>query len=429
MKVGDRVKLILKDKEEREGIVMPSSDRLNVVLKLDSGYNMGINRTKIQKIVPLLKPKAKMFAAEKVVHNPDFKTITILHTGGTIASRVSYETGGVGASFTPEDILAMFPELKTIANINSRLIRNMWSEDLMFSHYNLLAKEIEKEVKKGVDGIIITHGTDTMHYTAAALGFILEELSIPVVLVGAQRSSDRGSSDAGMNLIAACHFITKTKYNEVAICMHSDTNDEICNILPAMNVRKFHTSRRDAFQVVNSNVIATVSNKGKVNFVSSFVPKKKANLKLRLFKEVKVGILKIHPNMFIEELKAFSRFNGLIIEGTGLGHAPINVIDDYTKNHKQIFNEIKKLASLMPVVMTSQCVFGRINMNVYETGRMLQEIGVLGNLLDMTTETAFIKLAWLLSNYKKVDAIKMISTNLRGELSERTTFDEKILEK
>jgi glutamyl-tRNA(Gln) amidotransferase subunit D len=347
------------------------------------------------------------------------KKISILHTGGTIASKVDKETGGVSAKFSEKDMLKLYPEIKTIANINSRLVANMFSEDMNFNHYNLLAEEIQKEIKKGTEGIVITHGTDTLHYTSAALAFILENLPIPVILVGAQRSSDRGSSDATLNLLCALNFIAQTSFQGVAICMHETMDDNACLILPGTKSRKIHSSRRDAFKSINTKPIARVTKQGNVGFIEKINKVENKKLELKLFDpKIKVGILKTHPNLSVEEVKFYSKFDGLIIEGTGLGHLPINKIDKFT--NEDVLNEIKKLK--IPIVMTSQCIFGRINMNVYSTGRKLLDANVLGNELDMTTETAFIKLAWLLSNHKE-EIPSLIKQNLRGEISSRTSFD------
>ncbi len=353
------------------------------------------------------------------------KTISILHLGGTIAAKVSPK-GGVSAQYTAKEILELYPEIKQLATIKSRLVSNMLSENMNFSHYNSIAKEIQKEVKNKVDGIIITHGTDTLHYTSAALSFILENLPIPIILVGAQRSSDRGSSDAALNLVSAINFINKTDFAEVAICMHASMEDTHCSILPALKTKKFHTSRRDAFKPVNAKPYAFVYHDQGLDLLRKNFKKinKKSKLNLKLFNpKIKVGILKTHPNMSAEEIKFYSKFDGLIIEGTGMGHAPIIKTDSFTSENLKIFKEIKDLAKKIPVIMTSQCTFGRINMNVYTPGRKLQEIGVLGNLSDMTTETAFIKLAWLLSNYKKQEIKNLISENIRGEISERTSTE------
>src|SRR3989344_3246777 len=223
-KAGDLVE-ISTDNEVFSGTLIPSVNHDILVLKLDSGYNLGIKKNKIKKFRLIKKFSQERPEKQNIVHNKNLPTISILHTGGTLASRVSYETGAVSASFKAEEILAMFPEIENIVNINSSLISNMFSEDMRFSHYNLIAKAIEKEVKKGAHGIIITHGTDTIHYTSAALSFILQDLGIPVILVGAQRSSDRGSSDSGLNLLCAVNFITKTNFSGVAICMHESMSD------------------------------------------------------------------------------------------------------------------------------------------------------------------------------------------------------------
>lgn len=418
---GDTISVKI-DSETKTGTLMPSSKDF-LVLKLDSGYNLGVSRNKIKSIKLTKKFQKPKIAFCKVQKKPGLKTITILHTGGTISSEVDYKTGAVSARFTPEELICMFPELAEIANIKSRLIRNMFSEDMRFAHYNLLAKEILKESKNS-DGIIITHGTDTIGYTAAALSFILEDLNIPVILVGAQRSSDRPSTDAALNLICASHFITKTDFAEVAVCMHEKMNDESCLILPGCKTRKVHSSRRDGFKAINSKPIARVKIDGSVNFINAkFKKRSNSKIKLKLFKDnIKVGLIKAHPNMYAKEFEAYKGFNGLLIEGTGLGHAPINKIDKETSEHLRILNSIKNLAKKIPVAMSTQSISGRIDMNVYSTGRLLQDAGVIGNYSDMHPETAFIKLAWLISNHPK-DIKKLFTENLRGEISKRSQYE------
>ncbi|HLC22340.1 MAG TPA: Glu-tRNA(Gln) amidotransferase subunit GatD [Candidatus Nanoarchaeia archaeon] len=421
MKEGDMVRILTKDRQF-EGVLMPSVHTESVVLKLSSGYNVGILKSSVKKTVQLGKRISSLTKPKKHIHVSVKKTVSILHTGGTIASKVDYETGAVGAHFSPDDLIEMFPELEALVNLNSRFLSNMWSEDMRFSHYNTMAKEIKKEVDKGVDGVIITHGTDTMHFTAAALSFILEDLSIPVILVGAQRSSDRGSSDAAMNLVCAIEFMTQTDFAEVAICMHKGMSDDMCWILPGLKCRKLHSSRRNAFQPVNAQPYAEIDYlTRKVHIVTPHFRKKDPNKKLilQLFKDVRVGLVKTHPHMFADVFTTYTGYDGLVIEGSGLGHVPINKIDSDTSEHQKIFAQLQNLAKKMPVVMASQTLFGRVNMNVYSTGRVLQEMGVLGNFSDMMPETTYIKLAWLLSNYpKKVK--EMIGQNLRGELSERS---------
>jgi len=425
-KPGDRVKVITNS-DIKEGILMPNEETEAVVIKLDNGYNVGIDNKKVKEIKVIEKYKEKQTHPEKPKKDSKKPTIAILHTGGTIASKVDYRSGGVIVRFSPEEILKMFPELHDIANIKSRLIARMFSEDMRFKHYSMMCKAIGKEVEKGIDGIILTHGTDTVGYSSAALSFALENINVPVILVGSQRSSDRGSSDASMNLICAAEFITKTDFAGVAICMHENISDNDCLIMPACKTRKLHTSRRDAFKVVNDKAIARINYETrKIDIINKNHDKKSKHKKLIIkekFKE-KVGILKAHPNMFPEQFEFFKNYSGLIIEGTGLGQAPVGTPNELTKIHVKNLEAIKKIIKNgCIVVMTSQCIFGSVQMHVYSDAIDLVNVGVIPGK-DMLTETAFVKLSWLLANYKKEEVKELIAKNLRGEINERLMKDE-----
>ncbi|MBI4441073.1 Glu-tRNA(Gln) amidotransferase subunit GatD [Candidatus Woesearchaeota archaeon] len=414
---GDVVKIVTTEKVY-EGTLMPSLRDDIIVLKLPNGYNVGIARKLVTKQVTLTKfspPPKRHLPAQK----GDKPIVSILHTGGTIASRVSYETGGVIAQFTPEDLLAQFPELEHYATLRSRLVANMMSENMRFAHYNLLAKEALAEWRNGACGIIITHGTDTLHFTAGALAFLLPKFPIPILLVGAQRSSDRGSSDAAQNLLAAVQFITRTDYSVIGICMHKTINDGICTILPATRTRKSHTSRRDAFQPVDASPLADVVIGGTVTPFGQLPLRGSSwDKKLQLFDDkIKVGVLTMHPNMYASEFKAYKGYDGLLLLGTGLGHCPIIAFDIHTKEHRAIIDAITSLAKTTVLAMASQTGHGRVNMDVYGPGRMLLDAGVIGTLQNMTWETAFIKLAWLLSTHDKKEAKDLFSQNLVGEMS------------
>ena len=423
MKSGDHVKIVTRD-DSYEGVLMPEEEGFYVV-KLENGYNIGVDKKRVKNLVLLgEKQLAKSSESKKIEQKKDLPKISILHTGGTIASKVDYETGGVISRFTPEELIDMFPEIKNIAQLSSRLVRNMWSEDIRLVHYNILAKEVEKEIKSGATGVIITHGTDTLHCTSAALSFALQNLPVPVIVVGSQRSSDRPSSDAAMNLICAATFIANTDLAEVVICMHENTDDNTCVILQGTKCRKMHSSRRDAFKPINSLPFAKISFESrKIDFLRTDYKKKSSSkLKLMLFDEkLKIGLLKTHINMFASEFDAYKDFDGLILEGTGMaGNPPINEIDEFTKEHTKISKSIKKLVDKGVIVAAAtQTIYGSINMNVYTTGRKMQELGIIGNYHDMHPETAFIKLAWLLSNFKKKEIKELFSKNLVGEISER----------
>lgn len=416
---GDKIKVIFENKII-EGVFVSSENKF-ITIKINSGYNLILEKRKIKNLELVEKKQKEKKEKKTITKNPSLPNVLLLHTGGTIASKVDYSTGAVTSRFSPEDIIEMFPEAMEIANIESRLIRQMWSDDLRFKHFSILAEEIQKQIKN-YDGIIITMGTDNLAVASSALAFIIQKSPIPILLIGAQRSSDRPSSDAKLNLLSALKFIAKSDFSGVAICMHSSSSDDCCSILPPTKTRKLHTSKRNAFKPVNDTEIAKVYDE-KIVFLKKDYLKKDPSRDpiIKPYMEDKVGLLKIHINMFPEQFKFYKKYNGLVIEGTGLGHTPGDVIDDITEIHKDILPIIKKLAKKMPVVMTSQCLFGRVNMNVYSKGRELLKAGVICGE-DMLPETALVKLSWLLGNFSKEETKKLISKNLVGEINQKLTL-------
>ncbi|MFA5931443.1 MAG: Glu-tRNA(Gln) amidotransferase subunit GatD [archaeon] len=403
------------------GTIIPSNDD-TLMLKLSTGYNAGFELTKVKSIKSLGESKSVGKAKTiEIKKNPALSTIAILHTGGTIASRVNYSTGGVYASFDINDLVTMFPELTTIANIESVFVSNMMSEDMKVTDFQKISTAVKEQIKKGVKGIIIGHGTDMLGYSAAALSFELENCPIPVLIVGAQRSSDRGSSDAAMNLISAATFITKTNYKGVAVCMHQSTNDDNCAILPGTKTRKMHTSRRDAFKPINDTPIALINYFTKeIKWIKNKteLEKSKGEFKLLNKFEEKVGLLKMHPLVSEKELAFYrkEKYKGLIIEGTGLGHTPIGEKDSFVKALGEL------VESGCVVGVTSQCLNGRVHPNVYTNLRKVASTGAI-HCEDMLPETALMKLSWLLGNFNPKEAREMLTKNLRGEISEFSRTD------
>lgn len=402
-----------------EGLLLPKEGK-TVVLKLDSGYNVGFFPKHVSKVQVLAGPVSKKVqAAPKVKQGKGLPAVKILHTGGTIASRVDYATGGVNADFSPEALLELFPELCELACIQSEFLGNMWSDDFRFAHFNKVAKSIHAAAKTGTKRFVVSCGTDFLHYLSAALCFILKDVPVGVLVVGAQRSSDRGSTDAGVNLVCAVQFLSTVDFQGVATCMHGSVQDDSCLVIPGTQVRKMHSSRRDAFRPVNASPLATVdyaSRKthllGPLRTVEGSVP-----VKLPLFKEgLKVGLLYSRPQLFAEELEAYAKFDGLILAGSGLGHFPVTDVDSQCKEHKLIFKALEGLAKRMPVVMSTQAIYGRVHMDVYSPARLLQQLGVVGHLSLMTPETSYVKLAWLLSNYSKGEVGRLFMEDVVGEL-------------
>ncbi len=414
--IGDRVrlrKICDKDVITYEGTLMPSQTGCTV-LKLKNGYNIGLRVN--SKTIITLEPKEEKKPQEPVSQpskkkNEKLPNISILSTGGTIASKIDYRTGAVTSQFSAEDILRAIPELEEIANYNCRMIYSILSENMRPSYWVELARAVHEEIKNGADGIIITHGTDTMMYTAAALSFMVET-PVPIVLVGSQRSADRPSSDNAMNAICAAAVAT-SDIAEVCVVMHGGTSDDFCYIHKGTKVRKMHTSRRDAFQSINSKPIGRVDYPSRViKKMSDHVKRGEKKLILHDKLEPKCALIKYATGASSESLlfHSGSGYKGIVIEGTGLGHVSTEWIP-------VIRNTIE---AGIPVVMTSQCINGRVCDRVYDTGRDLLKAGVIEGE-DMLPEVALVKLMWVLGVKPDMKKVKeTMRADIAGELTRST---------
>jgi len=424
IKVGDRIRLV-KKKRTFQGILMPRIEMGNkdsLILKLDNGYNIGIKfepRVKIEKIKSEWKIKRREKGnIETIIFDKKLPTISIIGTGGTIASRIDYRTGGVYASFSAKEIVTQIPELKEIANIKTKEIMNIMSEDMTPERWKKIARAVAKEINSGVRGVIITHGTDTLHYTAAALSFMLIDLSCPVAVVGAQRSSDRGSSDTVMNVACAVNFVVNSDVAGVCTVLHGTMEDDYCLAIRGTKVRKMHTSRRDAFRPINELPIAKIYWKNRKIEILNENYRKRSDIKVKVDDklETRVALIKCYPGLDPEIFDYYikKKYKGLVIEGTGLGHTP--TLEQYS-----LLPKVERAIKLgIPVVITSQCLYGRVHPTIYHNLRELSRRGAIF-AEDMLPGVAYIKLMWVLGHTKKFDEIrKMMLTNYSGEITERT---------
>jgi len=418
--VGDSIKITTED-GEITGLLMPryeSASEEYIVIKLESGYNTGIHVGKIKSITKLYKVTATFTGVYHITPADTAKQnlpkVAFISTGGTIASKIDYRTGGVHAALSADELYASVPELANHASIDPEVLMSEYSENLRPEHWTLIANKVAEKIKTDkYRGIVVSHGTDTMHYTAAALSFALQNLPIPVVLVGAQRSSDRPSSDAALNLLGATIFAAESEYTGVFVAMHAGTSDDTIACHVGTRVRKNHTSRRDAFESIDTTPVAFVKN-NKVEM------QKHQNLLVRRFSknldkvktrfEDRVILLKYYPGFdpTLIEHAVNAGYKAIVLEGTGLGHIG-----------KECFPALKKAVGAGLIVgMTSQCIWGRVRMTVYDTGRDLLDIGVIP-LSDMISETATVKAMWALANSEDVEAAKKImQENLANEISD-----------
>ncbi len=393
------------------GVVMPRyehSDDHHIVLKLKSGYNIGLEIDKIKKIELESPPTTKKETSHNSQPNPKLPKILLLSTGGTIASRIDYRTGAVTPALSAAELNASVPELATIANIDTEVIFSEYSENLLPEHWIKIAERLDSYSNSEYDGIILAHGTDTMQYTASALAFSLAGFPKPVALVGSQRSSDRPSSDAALNLIAATKFLIEINSPGIFVVMHNNSSDDEIACNWATRVRKNHTSRRDAFKTIGGSPAYIVKGNNIEKNKLFNLPKREYSPKIKF--DNRVLLLKYYPGLDPEIMNyaVNSGYKGVIIEGTGLGHVG--------KTMYGVIEKAKKNGLF--IGMTSQCIDGMVRMTVYDSGRDLLNLGVipLGNMIP---ETALVKTMWALANSKDSDDItKIMKENIALEFSD-----------
>jgi len=415
-----RVRIHLKDGSVLEGMILPRpevGDPDVLLVKLENGYNAGIHVDRILKVEALGKYEPPRVEAPPygvvVSGSGSGDVVRFIATGGTIMSRVDYVTGAVYPSFSLEDLYLMYPELRSLASIEMVNLMAIFSEDMNPARWGMIAEEACKAFRSGVRGVVVLHGTDTMHYTAAALAFALQSSPGPIALVGAQRSSDRPSSDSFENLYAATIVASQAAFAESVVVMHEGTSDGVIAVHRGVRVRKMHTSRRDAFISVNSEPIARVLvRQGKV-VMNTGEYKGRGELTCSPRFDDKVALVKYYPGMSPELLEYLidKGYHGIVIEGTGFGHVG-----------EQLLKPIARaIEAGIPVVISSQTIFGRVNLNVYRRGVELLKLGVIPSE-DMHPETAFVKLSWVLANHGgDVEEVRRVMlTPLAYELNLRT---------
>ena len=398
-KVGDSIKIT--SDLTYSGILMPryeSGDDSHIILKLKSGYNVGININEIQKIEVTSNQEVKSEYVEKQKENPSLPKILLVSTGGTIASKVDYRTGAVTPALTASELNEAVPELASIANIDSEVLFSEYSENLQPEHWLKIAEKLDSISNSDYTGIIIAHGTDTMHYTSSFLSFALSGFPIPIALVGSQRSSDRPSSDAALNLIAATKFLTESNVKGVFVVMHNNASDETVVCHKGTRVRKNHTSKRGAFETMGDDPAFIITeNKIEKNIDEDFFKNTKYEPKLRL--DTKVSLVKYHPGYDPKQVENLTKlgFKAIIFEGTGLGHVG-----------KTMYNVIKDAREQgIFLGMTSQCLDGGVRMTVYDSGRDLLDLGIIP-LENMISETALVKAMWSLGNSSNIEEMKSL---------------------
>ncbi len=422
---GDRVRITRDDGLRVEGLLMPRyalASRDIIVVKLDNGYNIGIRADRIVSIEKLGSRKESTGAgAPAVLHEGELprpeRRVFVVGTGGTIASRIDYETGAVKPHLEARELVEAVPEAASYAQIYAEEIMSVLSENMNPKLWERLVEEVARRIKEGYDGVVVAHGTDTMGYTAAALSFAFHRgLPVPVILVGAQRSSDRPSSDSAFNFTSAVLAASRAPFAEVAVVMHGVLSDSYALAHRGTRVRKMHSSRRDAFQSINTLPLAKIwPHKGEIEMLrDDYRRRGETELEVDNGFDDKVALLKYYPGMYpsLIEYLVDSGYHGIVIEGTGFGHVGDQIIPAIRRATKDG----------VPVVIATQTVFGTVNLNVYSTGRKMLAAGAIP-AHDMLAETAYVKLSWILARTQDLDEVKkLMLSNLAGEIGERQSL-------
>ncbi len=405
---------------EFAGIVLPraeNDDDLHIVLKMVTGYNVGILVDTITNMKEEGYKEANYKIPEKEFpYSAEKPNVKLFGTGGTIASRLDYRTGAVIPAFSPGELYGAVPELADICNMTTEKLFAVFSENMGPQEYITLAKCIGKEIENGIDGIVVGHGTDTMHHTAAALSFMVQDSPVPIVMVGSQRSSDRPSSDAALNLIHATKAAAESDIAEVMVCMFGPTSDEYGLLHSGCRVRKMHSSYRSTFRTIGDTPIATINKDSITHIKDNFKHRRKdRDVKILPYFEEKVAIVYYYPNMQPDIIDSLieNGYKGIVIAGTGLGHV-----------NKEIYPAIERAtAKGIAIYMTVQTLWGYVHMFVYDTGRDLMAMGIIP-ADNMLPEVAYIKLGWALGQADDLDKVKEIMlTPISDEITEREPYN------
>jgi len=420
---GSRVRIVARTHSgevTHEGILLAPASPGHVTIKLTNGYNVSYPDDSVSSCEILSEAGSESeqsyFTPEQDSSLPE---VWILHTGGTIASKVDYVTGAVAARFEPEELLDAVPELASHARIRTRKLGNMWSDDIRTQHWNLMMEAAADAFDAGAAGVVITHGTDTMHFSAAAASYAWAGAGGrppgKIVFTGSQRSSDRGSTDGTENLLAAVHWAARgpepsgEEGDTSVIIMHAGSDDGMCVVLPGCSVRKFHSSRRDTFAAINRNPIATirVERGGACEITLSDSYSESYNtvrtiskLPIKFSPDIRILQLLAGSHMFADQIELATNggYDAILLHGSGLGHLPIEDPNGDAPENTELLEAMRSYCAGGGIaVMVTQCIHGPVHMDVYSKGRDQQALGIIGNHACCSPDSALIKLHYLLS--------------------------------
>ena len=326
------------------------------------------------------------------------KKILLLTTGGTIASL----PGGEGLEPQRSDVMEReLNQLRTYYDISVRDVMCLDSSNIRPEEWQLIARDIFTH-RVGFDGIVVSHGTDTMAYTASAVTFMLPDIDLPVVFTGSQLPLADMLSDGPENLRTA-FAMAATGCPGVFLAFDR-------KIMLGCRAVKVRASGFSAFESVNARYAGRVSNLGLV-LDPDVLPKPRGEARLRDDISKNVFLLKLTPglNPAVFDMLAAMGYKGIVIEAFGLGG--FNVLN---KGLRGIQRAVEDGVS---VVVTTQCLYDSADLRVYQVGNRLLDMGVIQGR-DMTSEAAMTKLMWAIGQgMEQSEIAALFEQNLAGEVT------------
>ena len=315
------------------------------------------------------------------------KNILLIATGGTIASKKTEE--GLAPQITSEELLGYVPEIKEFCNVDTLQLLNIDSTNIQPEYWILMAEAIEKNYEK-YDGFVISHGTDTMSYTSAALSYFIQNLDKPVIVTGAQKPINVDITDAKKNLLDSFRFAAEKDVCGVYLVFDGKA-------IVGTRARKVKSKSYSAFESINFPVAARIDD----NRITRYI----RNEGVKFYKNIfpSIFLLKLVPGMEPDVLDYIGeKYEGVVIESYGVGGIPfldkrnfLEKLDSLTENGKII-------------VIATQVMFEGSDMGIYEVGiKALNKLNVL-QAYDMTIEAVITKLMWIMAQTKDFNEVKKL---------------------
>jgi glutamyl-tRNA(Gln) amidotransferase subunit D len=329
------------------------------------------------------------------------KYVHVLATGGTILSKTFDSRAGA-------EILSYKQTLPEISvegvDYEIREIMVKASFDFIPSDWQRVAEAVYKSIKDGVDGVVVLHGTDTMQYTASALSFMLGYPEVPVVLTGAMTPGGNPGSDGPGNVRAAIRVAANADLGHVCVVFSADPDMERKLIIKGTRAKKIHSHAVNAFASINEEPLGQVVG-DRIELRDDRIRRGERRSYLNTQLNTRAGLVKMTPTITDEIMeKILTLYDGVVIEGTGLGHIRtddkfINIVESYGR----------------PVVITTQCLHGGEKLGIYALDKKILGIKNIIPTGDMLPETALVKLMWSMAQGGDVRSLML--SNIAGEIS------------